>query len=137
MATRIHDNADSSGRYITQLQGGFGQYRRARFSGRDHLFEDRPGGGAVVFRKEHAVSNLLIPPILDELLKGEAVALIPAAQLHQCVSGRLSILAGIVAANGLPAFGPVAADTTLELEKSITTLREPRPTLIDVWQGTP
>lgn len=151
MASRIQGSADSSGSYIARLQGGFGQYRRERFSGRDHLFEDCPGGGPVVFRKEHAASNLLIPPILDDLRRGEAFALIPASQRHQwfhslqsfqalaqsifgtiAVSGRLPILADIVAENGLPAFGPVAAGTVLELEKSITTLGEPRPTSIDV-----
>lgn len=51
------------------------------------------------------------------------------------VSGRLPILADIVAENGLPAFGPVAAGTVLELEKQVTTLGEPRLTSIDVWLG--
>ena len=138
--------------YISRLQRNFAQYREIRFLGQDYLFEERSRGGPVVFRMEYAANNLVIPRGLDELKRRQIVDLIPVSKRHRwfrslqssqaiaqtifgaiAVVGPKSVLSGIVADDGQLAFGPLAGDTKIELEKSIATLGEPRPTSIDVW----
>jgi hypothetical protein len=48
--------------YRAMLRSTFSAYRHRRFAGRDSIFEERQNGGAIVFGRDHATANLLIPP---------------------------------------------------------------------------
>ena len=145
-------SAGLAAKYTRTLQRGFTLYRQESFPNLDHLFEARPKAGPVVFVAEHADENLLIPPLLDAVRRQQIKGIVPAALRHQwfrsmqssqalaqsvfgtiAVTGQISVLAGIAAEDGSPAFGPDADGMRLELEKTISTLNEPRPTSIDVW----
>lgn len=138
--------------YTAKLQSQFAVYREDRYSGRSSVFEDRPNKGPVVFRREFSSENILVPPFLDNTIRQTIIDKIPVSQRHRwfgslqssqalaqsifgtiAASGRLGLLSEIVAEDGFLAFGPLFVEATLELEKSVTTLREPRPTSVDVW----
>ncbi len=46
--------------YIAELRKTFSEYRHTHFAEQDGLFEQRPEGDAVVFKREHVDNNLLI-----------------------------------------------------------------------------
>lgn len=138
--------------YEKSLFESFGSYRQTRFSGQDDLFEDRPSGGVVVFRKESREANVLVPSFANENEQGLIRAAIPEHERHrwfgsmkssqalaQSVFGTLKtfhlqpLLSTIEAENGTLAFGPRFGESEIALEKSVTTLGEPRPTSVDVW----
>jgi hypothetical protein len=142
-------------KYARTLQRGFSSYREEHYPNMDHMFEERPKSGPVVFVADHADENLLVPPLLDPAQRQQFIGLVPASQRHQwfrsmqssqalaqsvfgtiAMSGQTACLSAIATEDGLPAFGPVAAGTPLELEKTISTLNEPRPTSVDVWLGS-
>ena len=152
----LNKSAGLTAKYSRTLQRGFALYRQESFPNLDHLFEDRPQAGPVVFVAEHADENLVIPPLLDAMKRLEISELVPATLRHRwfrsmqssqalaqsvfgtiAVTGQISVLSGIAAEDGLSAFGPEADGTRLELEKTISTLNEPRPTSIDVWLEGP
>ncbi|WP_373502215.1 hypothetical protein [Aestuariivirga sp.] len=141
-------------KYARTLQRAFASYREELYPNMDHMFEERPKSGPVVFVADHADENLLIPPLLDPAQRQQFIELVPAGLRHQwfrsmqssqalaqsvfgtiAISGQVSCLAGITAEDGQPAFGALVDGTPLELEKTISTLKEPRPTSIDVWLG--
>jgi hypothetical protein len=138
--------------FVRMLRGKFHDYRRLHFDGNDNMFEPRPEEDAVVFLKEHAAANLLVPPFASKEQFARIVGMIPTAQRHrhfgsmqssqaiaQSVFGTISafnclpLLANIVAEDGRQAFGPTLDKAVLYMERAINTLREPRPTSIDVW----
>src|ERR1035437_1501202 len=47
--------------YIAELRKRFSEYRGSHFGGQDNLFEHRVAGDAVVFKRDFAEHNLLIP----------------------------------------------------------------------------
>jgi hypothetical protein len=138
--------------FVRMLRSKFHDYRRQHFDGKDNLFQPRPEGDAVVFLKEHAAANLLIPPFANTEQQNRIVGMIATAQRHrhfgsmqssqaiaQSVFGTISafnslpMLANVIAQDGRQAFGPVLDNTALYMEQAINTLGEPRPTSIDVW----
>jgi hypothetical protein len=140
-----------NGLYIEGLQGNFSKYRSSRFAGQDDLFEPRPDGAAIVFRRGHVANNLLIPPCRPED-REKIIRKIPPAHRHKHfgsmrssqalaqsvfgtidVLGRLPLLSGVKSEDGQPAFDSMLGHTRLEFEKAIRGLREPRPTSVDVW----
>jgi hypothetical protein len=48
--------------YRNELHNTFKKYRASRFATHEQWFEDRPEPGPVVFTREHADDNLLVPP---------------------------------------------------------------------------
>ena len=47
--------------YLAELRAGFAIYRDAYFPDKNHWFEPRNDGDAVVFKREHRDCNLLVP----------------------------------------------------------------------------
>src|SRR5258705_5459128 len=111
--------------FVGMLRGKFHNYRRQHFNGKEHMFQARPEGDAVVFLPEYAVTNLLIPPFASKEQFARIVGMIPTAQRHrhfgskqssqaiaQSVFGTISafnclpLLANIAAEDGRQAFGP-------------------------------
>lgn len=107
--------------YIGVLRTGFSNYRRARFAGQDQIFQPRLEGDAVVFRKGHVDSNVLIPPALGAVERNLIIDRLPTAKRHQhfgsmqssqalaqsifgtiAVLDRLSLLSAIAADDGNP-----------------------------------
>jgi hypothetical protein len=140
--------------YLAMLQATFGAYRLSRFTDQDYLFRARATGKAVVFKREHAAANLLIPPIASTEERQRIIDLIGPHRRHryfgsmqssqalaQSVFGiiwalnRLALLSHIRTDDGQSAFGPRLKHRTIELERPVRTLGEPRPTSIDVWLG--
>ena len=140
------------GAYVAMLRATFSAYRLARFADEDRLFQHRAEGDAVVFARDHVAANLLIPPAATAQDRRRIVELIAAGQRHRhfgsmqssqalaqsvfgaiAILNRLSLLSDIEAEDGSPAFGLRLNESTIEFEKPIRTLGEPRPTSIDVW----
>ena len=139
--------------YITELRRGFGDYRKSHFAGRGELFEPRPEGDAVVFKREFVENNLLTPQC-SAIDRAQIIGKIPRTKRHthfgsmqssqalaQSIFGtleilnRLPLLSEITAEGGLPAFASMLSGTKLAFEQEIRTLGEkpPRTTSIDVW----
>jgi hypothetical protein len=142
--------------YQTMLRAGFTKYRRKRFIDQDHQFEDRPDGGPVVFLREFANANLMIPPIASTTQRERIIGLVPNSRRHmhfrsmqssqalaQSVFGTIAVLdllpllASVVAEDNRSAFGPSPGTAGLHLEKDISTLGEPRSTSVDAWLDGP
>jgi hypothetical protein len=113
-------------------------------------------GDAVVFVKERASANLLIPPFANEEQRDRIVGMIRTSQRHrhfgsmqssqaiaQSVFGTIAafdclpLLANVLAEDRRQAFSSVLDKITLHMEREIYSLREPRPTSIDVWLEGP
>jgi Restriction Endonuclease associating with ARP len=142
----------SSSHYASQLHDGFKEYRNRRFAREPSLFELRPAGGPVVFRRNHADKNILVPPSATDDVREQIMGAIPPRKRHryfasmrssqalaQSVFGtiqalnRLPLLSSIQSEDGRPAFGSTLDSSSLILEKSVEWLGEPRPTSIDAW----
>lgn len=138
--------------YEKSLRALFGSYRKARFAAQDHIFEARPADDVVVFKKEAAVANVLLPPFANEKQQEQIRTAIPERERHryfasmkssqalaQSVFGTIQafhlqpLLLNTVAEDGNLAFGSKFAEAEMILEKSVTALAEPRPTSVDVW----
>jgi hypothetical protein len=140
--------------YLAEIFESFWAYRKVAFSGRDDLFEsikqgaDRPP----VFKLDAADENVVVAPAYSSDVGRRIIAAIPANQRHrwfrsmrssqaltQSVFGTLSalnkttVLNGIAADDGLPAFGRLDLASILELEHAVSHLGEPRQSSIDVW----
>jgi len=145
----------SADRYSRSVRETLAAYRREFFPDEPHLFDDRPADGTMpsVFRREHQWRNVLMPPNASETQRRDILAAIDAADHHRwfasmassqalCqsvfgslkVMGQIEALVGIAAEDGLPAFFATANDASEpELEHTIRTLNEPRPTSIDAF----
>lgn len=142
--------------YVAMLRDGFAAYREQRFAGQNHLFEERAAGGPVVFRREHAAANFMIPPTANPEQRERIIRFVPVSKRHVhfgsmqssqalaqsvfatiAVLGRLPLLSNVTAEDGRSAFGPSPGSAKLCLEKTIATLGEPRPTSVDVWLDGP
>ena len=149
-------NRAATADFVRMLGDKFQDYRRHRFDGKDNMFEKRPEGGAVVFSKDHAATNLLVPPFATKEQCDRIFGMIRVAQRHrhfgsmqssqaiaQSVFGTISafdclpLLADVVAEDGRQAFGPAIDKAIICMEQEIDTLEEPRPTSIDVWLEGP
>src|SRR4051812_35298980 len=135
-----------SANYLSDLRARFADYKCNRFNGSDELFEKRPPGGAVVFAWEAREKNVLIPETASKDQAAQVLAAIPPNQRHrhfgsmqssqalaQSVFGSIGTLglgqriADVRSEDGELAFGPNAKDSSIELERLVTTLGEPRP----------
>ncbi len=141
--------------YRRTLHQTFAAYRRDAFAGEPQVFEARPDNGTAptVFRPEHKLRNVLIPPDASDQQREEIRSAIPEAEQHRwfasmassqalCQSvfgslktmGKIEALVGILAEDGQPAFFASANEISLpEFEHPVNTLNEPRPTSIDVF----
>lgn len=138
--------------YQQTLFDSFESYKRSRLVGREDLFEDRPAGGVVVFTKEAAIENVLVPPTATQEQRLEIQSAIPVKERHrwfrsmkssqalaQSVFGNIlayrlqAMLSNTKAEDDTLAFGTEFMHADMSLEESITTLGEPRPTSVDVW----
>jgi hypothetical protein len=142
-------------RYYRDLQQTFAVYRKQDFAGDPEAFEARADDGTepTVFKSTHAFRNILTPPTATERQVNEILTSIPYGERHRwfasmassqalCQSvfgslkamGQIHLLQGITADGGLPAFFESAEQApSLELESSVNTLKEPRPTSIDAY----
>ena len=142
-------------RYRRDLHQTFAAYRKQDFAGEPQAFEGRADDGTepTVFKSTHAPGNVLTPPTataeqIDEILSsihsGERhrwfASMASSQALCQSVFGSLKamgqihLLQGIAAEGGMPAFfESVQEAPRLELESSVNTLNELRPTSIDAY----
>jgi hypothetical protein len=142
-------------RYRRELHQTFAGYRKRDFAGEPQAFEVRAEDGTepTVFKSTHAFRNVLTPPTATEQQVDEILSSIPCGERHRwfasmassqalCQSvfgslkamGQIHLLQGITAEGGMPAFFERAEETpSLELEFTVDTLNEPRPTSIDAY----
>jgi hypothetical protein len=145
----------SADRYSLTVRETFAAYRRDFFPDEPHVFDDRPADGTTpsVFRREHRWRNVLMPPDASDTQRRDILAAIATTEHHRwfasmassqalCqsvfgslkVMGQIEALVGIAAEDGLPAFFATANEASEpELEHTIRTLNEPRPTSIDAF----
>src|SRR5450756_285190 len=101
--------------FVHTLRAKFRDYRRQHFEGRENMF--RTGGDAVVFLKEHAAANLLIPPFASNEQRDQIVGMIPTTQRHRHFGSMQSsqaiaqsVFGTIASFNCLPLLANVTAD---------------------------
>jgi hypothetical protein len=107
-----------------------------------------------VFRSEHAHRNVIAAP--DDAMTAKIVSALPVAGRHRhfasmrssqaltqsvfgglAVTGHLGVLEEVYAECGRPAFANYFRAHTMEFEKQVTWLAEPRSTSVDVWFDAP
>jgi hypothetical protein len=135
----IITNRAGTADFIRMLRAKFRDYRRQHFDGKDNMF--RSGGDAVVFLKEHAAANLLVPPFASKEQRDRIVDMIPTNQRHrhfgsmqssqaiaQSVFGTIASfnclpsLTNVIAEDGRQAFSSALEKTTLYLERKVNFL---------------
>ena len=146
--------ASATSIYINMLQSRFADYRHDKFANCENYFEDRPDGGAVVFRYKYRDHNLVVPTRFCDADRQRVIYLLPKPKRHrhfgsmrssqalaQSVFGtlkvlnELALLSNIEAEDGRPAFIQNANDANFKMEKEITTLGELKDhqTSVDIW----
>jgi hypothetical protein len=145
----------TSHKYRRELHQTFEGYRKRDFASEPQAFEVRAEDGTepTVFKSTHAFRNVLTPPTATEQQVDEILSSIPYGERHRwfasmassqalCQSvfgslkamGQIHLLQGITAEGGMAAFFERAEETPwLELESTVDTLNEPRPTSIDAY----
>lgn len=140
--------------YRDKLVERFWEYKSAHFP--DDGSFDRPraaDGRPPVFAKDCALSNVLLTPGISDQQRQEVLLALPRQHWHLwfrsmtssqalaqsvfgnlTVLGKLRLIADIQDDEGRPVFaGPSGLSERASLEYQVTSLREPRPTSIDVF----
>lgn len=143
-------------KYERMIVDTFRTHRRANFANDDSKFDRLPNIDTLrppVFEKESADCNVLMPSSIDESNRKRLLNIIPKKSRHRWfgsmkssqalaqsvfgnlrVSGNLGLLADLTTDEGKPLFLPDgASDAKSTLEYPVHSLREPRPTEIDVF----
>lgn len=150
---------DAYGAFLRERRKTFWNYAHAAFAtAAAPVFDPRHAepDSSPVFVASEAGRNVPVPPHASLELNTRIVQAIPPAERHRWFGsmassqalaqsvfavlrelGRLSVLAGLEAEDGHPAFFETYSGHTFELEHRVQSLNEPRPTSVDVFVNGP
>jgi len=140
--------------YISSLIHQFWDYAETELMVERRLLDsgDRSSRRPPVFRKSVDSNNILIAPDIDDDSRNVIVSSLSSHEKHKhfasmrssqalaqsvfgnlVVKGKLELLDGLDADEGLSAFGEGLGQASLQLEYNVSHLGEPRPTSVDAW----
>jgi hypothetical protein len=140
--------------YLVDLVNRFWTYRSTRFANEQAIFDkrDRRGMRPPVLSRNHELRNVIVDPQLSQSEACQVRRMLPPGERHRwfrsmrssqalvqsvfanlCAMKLCAALQVVTTDEGCHPFQGISPDgSSLTLERSVTALREPRPTSIDI-----